>query len=186
MPCLAFEGLQSVARGLAYATQTWGVGGGLRDRPVAAVARQNLRRALIEEQCVWLSCTTGCGGRYAGGPGWVAGGVAECSRVGRGRRVCWPLATRRPGHPAWRGVAYGSPARVWRQGMDRAGAAFSARTSMTQPELQRLPVPCPGEHRQRDEMRGRQQARRLSGRQRPCGGRLPLRCLAPAWYLLGP
>ena len=26
--CLAFEGLQSVARGLAYATQTWGVGGG--------------------------------------------------------------------------------------------------------------------------------------------------------------
>ena len=61
-------------------------GGGLRDRPVAAVARHNLRRALIEEQCVWLSCTTGCGGRYAGGPvGCVAGGVAECSRVGRGQ-----------------------------------------------------------------------------------------------------
>ena len=68
--CLAFafEGLQSVARGLAYATQTWGVEGGLRDRPVAAVARHNLWRALIEEQCVWLSCTPGCGGRYAGGP----------------------------------------------------------------------------------------------------------------------
>ena len=83
---LAFEGLQSVARGLALATQTWGVEGGLRDRPVAAVARHNLRRALIEEQCVWLSCTTGCGGRYAGGPvGGVAGGVAECSRVGRGQ-----------------------------------------------------------------------------------------------------
>ena len=87
LPCLAFafEGLQSVARGLAYATQTWGVGGGLPDRPVAAVARHNLRRALIEEQCVWLSRRTGCGGRYAGGPvGGVAGGVAESSRVGRG------------------------------------------------------------------------------------------------------
>ena len=54
LPYLAFEGLQSVARGLAYGTQTWGVWGGLRDRPVAAVARHNLRRALIEEQCVWL------------------------------------------------------------------------------------------------------------------------------------
>ena len=40
-----------------------GCGGGLRDRPVAAIARHNLRRALIEEQCVWLSCTTGCGGK---------------------------------------------------------------------------------------------------------------------------
>ena len=56
MPCLAFEGLQSVARMLALATQTWGVEGGLGNRLVAAVARHDLRRALMEEQCVWLTC----------------------------------------------------------------------------------------------------------------------------------
>ena len=35
-------------------------------------------RSLIEEQCGGLSCTTGCGGRYAGGP------VGECGGWGCG------------------------------------------------------------------------------------------------------
>ena len=45
-----------------------GCGGWAARRIGAVISRQNLGRALIEEQCVWLSCTTGCGGRYADGP----------------------------------------------------------------------------------------------------------------------
>ena len=40
---MAFEGLQLVTGRMAEATQPWGVEGGLRNRLVAAVARQNLR-----------------------------------------------------------------------------------------------------------------------------------------------